>query len=501
MITVPMAGRYTSFFGPRDGELHDGVDIAAPAGTRIFAAWPGTVRKSEFHDGWGWQVVIDHGKVLPGQNVMTRYAHMIEKPLVSVGQRVEANEWIGREGSTGHSTGPHLHFGMYFGTEANYSTARDPYPYLKGAQMVIHGVDVSRHNGDAINWGQMAKGGIQFATIKASEGTKASGETSAETVAHFRRHLPLARAQLPLVGGYHVLRSMDVKAQVSWFLEQLSSVGDPRKMMHQLDYEKWTDAQGRVYDFPAYSLVKAFAAEHRRQTGGHPLILYCGKWIWDQVPGRPANAKADTGIDVLWNSHYVDGPANYTTLWASVPTSWWTGYGGWAQADLLQYSSTARVPGFAGNIDVNAYRGNISQLIELTTGMESWDIMATLNDEEKAALMLGVARIGDFYTMKAGAVVGFLNRLDDKVDAAIAKLGQVGNNSDVLVDLQGVKSTLAEMKAQGEDTGSTVHQIFDKVNNLMVGLSPEDREAIINGLKTGVSLSMSGTWTTEGSTT
>lgn len=227
--------------------------------------------------------------------------------------------------------------------------------------MTIFGIDVARYQG-AINWPAVAGAGMQFATIKASEGSEGSGFTAASTRDYFRNHLPKAAAALPLVGGYHVIRSEPVGPQVTWFLKQLARVGDPSKMIHQLDYEKWD------YDFPAYSYVKAFVAEHRRQTGGHPLIVYCGKWIWDQVPGKPANAAQDLGVAGLWNSRYVAGPASYQSLWGRVPASWWGGYGGWAQASILQYSSTARVNGVPGNVDANAYRGTIAELTQLLTG-------------------------------------------------------------------------------------------------------------------------------------
>jgi len=367
MINLPMHGRYTSFFGPRDGKLHDGVDIAAPAGTPIRAAWGGVVATAGWHDGWGWQVILNHG-VLPdtGRQTLTRYAHMQARPHVTVGQRVEPNQVLGREGTTGSSTGPHLHFAMYYGTVANYSTARDPYPLLKVAPVVTYGIDVSRHQGDAINWAQVFAAGIQFATIKASEGTEA--QTSLLTRDHFRRHMPVARAHIPLVGAYHVLRSADAARQVSWFLKQMDLAGDWRTMIHQLDYEKWD------YDFPSYAHLKAFVQEHREQTDGHPLIIYCGKWIWDQVVGKPANAAADLRVAGLWDSQYVAGAAHYVTLAQAVPATFWGGYGGWAQATILQYTSTGRLWGIPGNVDCNMYRGSIDQLRALLLAREEDDM-------------------------------------------------------------------------------------------------------------------------------
>lgn len=87
--------------------LHNGIDIGAPRGTNIFAANTGTVIVSEYNKAWGEYVMIDHG----GGNV-TLYAHM-SKRLVSVNQEVTQGDVIGLVGTTGYSTGNHLHFTVY----------------------------------------------------------------------------------------------------------------------------------------------------------------------------------------------------------------------------------------------------------------------------------------------------------------------------------------------------------------------------------------------------
>ncbi len=88
---------------------HRGIDIAAPTGTPIKAAAGGTVIASDKGgDGHGWKVVLDHG-----DGVHTWYAHLSELS-VAVGDRVSTGQQIGLVGSTGHSTGPHLHFELRF---------------------------------------------------------------------------------------------------------------------------------------------------------------------------------------------------------------------------------------------------------------------------------------------------------------------------------------------------------------------------------------------------
>jgi murein DD-endopeptidase MepM/ murein hydrolase activator NlpD len=85
-------------------EFHSGIDIAAPRGTRIVAAYGGTVIAAGWRSGYGNTVEINHGNGLT-----TMYAHN-HTNLVRVGQVVARGEVIAHVGSTGNSTGPHLHF-------------------------------------------------------------------------------------------------------------------------------------------------------------------------------------------------------------------------------------------------------------------------------------------------------------------------------------------------------------------------------------------------------
>ncbi|MCL2194551.1 MAG: peptidoglycan DD-metalloendopeptidase family protein [Oscillospiraceae bacterium] len=114
---VPGFGRVSSPFGMRWGRMHQGIDIAGPGinGTGVVAARAGTVVETQFsNSGWGHMILIDHGG-----GMQTRYAHLIAGSIaVSRGQRVEMGQPIGRVGSTGNSTGPHLHFEVIIGGRA-----------------------------------------------------------------------------------------------------------------------------------------------------------------------------------------------------------------------------------------------------------------------------------------------------------------------------------------------------------------------------------------------
>jgi murein DD-endopeptidase MepM/ murein hydrolase activator NlpD len=95
---------------PYDANLgcpfHNGIDLAAPAYTPIMAADGGTVIASGWCDcGLGFYVEIDHGN-----GFATIYGHMAEQPYVAVGHTVNQGDVIGPIGSTGISTGPHVHF-------------------------------------------------------------------------------------------------------------------------------------------------------------------------------------------------------------------------------------------------------------------------------------------------------------------------------------------------------------------------------------------------------
>jgi murein DD-endopeptidase MepM/ murein hydrolase activator NlpD len=115
----PVGGPITSPFGMRWGSLHPGIDIGAGMGTPIKAAASGRVIVAAYSGGYGNLVVIDHGNGLA-----TAYAHQ-SRIAVSVGQEVSQGQVIGYVGSTGFSTGPHLHFEV----RVNGSPA-DPMGYL-----------------------------------------------------------------------------------------------------------------------------------------------------------------------------------------------------------------------------------------------------------------------------------------------------------------------------------------------------------------------------------
>lgn len=99
----PVSGTLTSGFGPRWGGMHEGIDISAPNGTPVRAAAAGRVIIAGWSGGYGNLIVIDHGN-----GIATAYAHL--SAIYASGGNVSQGQNVGAVGSTGHSTGNHLHF-------------------------------------------------------------------------------------------------------------------------------------------------------------------------------------------------------------------------------------------------------------------------------------------------------------------------------------------------------------------------------------------------------
>jgi murein DD-endopeptidase MepM/ murein hydrolase activator NlpD len=118
-MSWPAAGPVTSGFGMRWGRLHSGIDIGAGYGESIHAAKGGTVIMAGYNGGYGNCVIIGHGG-----GFSTLYAHMSSMD-VSEGQSVDGGDYLGDVGSTGNSTGAHLHFETRIDGEA-----QNPMRYL-----------------------------------------------------------------------------------------------------------------------------------------------------------------------------------------------------------------------------------------------------------------------------------------------------------------------------------------------------------------------------------
>jgi murein DD-endopeptidase MepM/ murein hydrolase activator NlpD len=141
--TVPVRGPIVSGFRTPQRPSHNGIDLAVPKNTVVHAAASGIVTTARCdvvatiicdHDGGlgvpgcGWYVDILHaGKVI------TRYCHLIARPDVTPGQSVAVGQAIGHSGTSGHSTGPHLHFEIHLNGDFSHDGAVNPAPFMEQA--------------------------------------------------------------------------------------------------------------------------------------------------------------------------------------------------------------------------------------------------------------------------------------------------------------------------------------------------------------------------------
>lgn len=144
---VPVEGvRLTSGYGMRTHPVlggrraHKGIDLAAPTGTPILATADGAVSKAEWFSGYGLYVSLEHGGEL-----QTRYGHMSRLNVYS-GQQVKKGDIIGYVGSTGRSTGPHLHYEVRIAGEAV-----NPLPYMQADEFQRATDSASRQTGQGGN--------------------------------------------------------------------------------------------------------------------------------------------------------------------------------------------------------------------------------------------------------------------------------------------------------------------------------------------------------------
>jgi len=132
-LVAPLDGyRISSGFGARRDPVngrkgkHEGVDFAAPMGRAIYAPAPGKVVFAGWNGSYGWTVEIDHGN-----GIRTRYAHL-KKALVKKGQEVDHREKIALVGSSGRSTGPHVHYEVLY-----KGKVQDPMKFIKAGEYVF----------------------------------------------------------------------------------------------------------------------------------------------------------------------------------------------------------------------------------------------------------------------------------------------------------------------------------------------------------------------------
>lgn len=144
----PIQGVVTSSFGERldpfegEGAFHTGIDIATAVGTPVHATADGVVIKASMGTGYGREVILDHG-----HGIETLYAHL-SGYAVAEGQEVRRGDVIGYVGSSGRSTGPHLHYEVRI-----HNTPVNPHKYLRDTMLQFAAAQADA-NADAVGGGQ-----------------------------------------------------------------------------------------------------------------------------------------------------------------------------------------------------------------------------------------------------------------------------------------------------------------------------------------------------------
>jgi len=221
--------------------------------------------------------------------------------------------------------------------------------------MVLFGLDASHHQGmlDFARFRQ--ESGIEFVFLKATEG---STFVDAEFAANLRR----AQAAGQLTAAYHYQRSNASAADQVANIRRVVPTGVPVI----LDIEANSGNVALTFDIVA----------RLRAIGYRIPLTYIPRWYWQQI-GSPSLV----GLPPLWSSRYPDNIAGSpVNEYAGVPASYWAGYGGLSVA-VLQFTSSGRLPGYSGNLDLNAYQGTRAGLSALLFGTPV-PVTTTITEED-----------------------------------------------------------------------------------------------------------------------
>lgn len=237
---------------------------------------------------------------------------------------------------------------------------------MAATPLPMFGIDVSRHQGGKIDWAKVKASGIQFMIARASLSTTADDQ--------YRANIKRARvAGVPVLGAYHFLypaKTISAATQAQFFVDR---IGSAEGLLTMLDVE--TDRNRKTHEvfMARINEVRLFAETFASLTGGHPLILYAPGWYWKGHIDNPF--AADLGP--LNQSRYVDvvldKKKNIIAMppkdaFAKVPKAWFNvSHGGWSKATFLQFTSSGKVPGCHGRIDIDAFQGTLEDLRRLTT--------------------------------------------------------------------------------------------------------------------------------------
>ena len=293
--------------------------------------------------------------------------------------------------------------------------------------MTVFGWDASDYDWDrgSMDYAAAKRDGIVFATHKATEGTSVQHE-------HFGDAMRRAKAAgIPVLGAYHVVRTGNIPAQVSYYLARLDAVVPWWRSfpywIHQVDVEIWP------YDRVSAATGKAFAVELRSRGVPGWIVIYASQ-------GQYGDQLKTAGFP-LWNANYGDNPAeHYTAAYPGDKSSRWS-----AGYTLLQYGSKTKI-GTQPTCDADAYRGTLGQLKALIGGD---DMLTDLNVTHLEGVASRLDAIGHLKTQStmAGKV------LDPDLPLVDAVISIRDTVKALATDMAALRADLAALKAQPQLSG------------------------------------------------
>lgn len=401
-----------------DGSAHNAIDLRASVGTPVFAAEPGTVNMVQYWDGkttegnqsYGNLIRIRHSDYKGRSQLETYYAHL-SKILVSNGQTVSEGQLIGYSGNSGHSTGPHLHFEVRLNRDRynplnwldnDFTCANTTVEAHLGDYTSVErvedeeenqdgylGVDVSKYQGD-IDWQKVAKDGVKFAIIRAG-----SQDNNGPYVdPYFEKNYQGAKVVGLKVGAY------------------IFTYGNTEEEQND-ELATWLPAlEGKTFEYPVFVDVEA------NQLAGLSNLTALTKRMMDILDQK--------GFIPGWYSYTNFINANLDAYALKDYPLWVADYrenlGYKGDYMMWQYTSSGRVNGIDGNVDLNIDYSGICddsevdeptptppvELKKLCVVNATNDIIAKAKElglgvETRTAYIIGPASNGDVATIKSMA--------------------------------------------------------------------------------------------------
>ena len=280
----------------------------------------------------------------------------------------------------------------------------------------LAGIDGSHYDWDRgpMDLAAAVRDGIQFFTHKATEGGSYVDPQFAFAMAR------AFNAGMPLIGAYCVNRRGDQAPQVDRFIRTLDQ-GAPfwrdRPFLVQLDCERWSDKDG-VYAYePRIYEIHSWCDIFMQRTGGRLVpVVYAPKWVYGDAGLRGLRYP-------LWASSYGSNPAvPYRQAYPGDGSSRWGAYSGIVPA-ILQFGSTTTI-GAQSICDANAFRGSLSDLMSLVTGVDDMNV----DQDAKLTALYQAYFFG-------GASCGDVRKPDNghpESNSAVAKLDHIGEKIETL---------------------------------------------------------------------